>query len=116
MVEGMMRRSIYHVLQPVTGDHIRVVNEHRPDVHPHEEGEVEMLLDGEEVRKDVVREGLEVPVNWMERVGGEGSGYDPFVVWLVNVLVDEGVVFQSVYPVNAVIGEHEKPTIESALE
>ena len=67
-----------------------------------------MLLDGEEVGKDVVGKGLEIPVEWVECVGGERGGYNPFVVWLVDVFVDARVVFQSVNPVDAVICEHEE--------
>ena len=68
-----MRGSIDHVLQPMTGDHIRIVNEHRPDVHPDEESEVEMFLNGEEVGEDVVGERLKVTVDWVEGVRGEGG-------------------------------------------
>lgn len=93
----------------MAGDHVRIVNEDRPDVHCHEKGEVEVLLDGEEVREDVVGEGLEVPVDRVECVSGEGSGYNPSVVWLVDVLVDEWVVFPPVDPVDAVVGEKKEP-------
>ena len=85
------------------------MNEHGPDVDSHEEGEVEMFLNGEEVGEDVVGKGLEVSVEWVEGVGGKGGGYDPFVVGLVYVLVDGWVVFPSVDPVNAVVRKHEEP-------
>jgi len=111
-----MGRPIDDVLQPMSGDHIRIVNEHRPDVDSHEEGEVEVFLDGEEVGEDVVGEGLEVSVNGVEGIGGKGSGYDPFVVGLVHVLVDGWVVFPSVNPVNAVIRKHEEPRIKSRVQ
>ena len=101
--------SIDDVLQPMTGDHIRIMNEDRPDVYTNEEGEMEMFLNGEEVGKNVIGEGLEVTVDWMESVCGEGSGDNPLMVWLVNILVDAWVVFQSVNPVNAVIGKDEEP-------
>ena len=104
-----MRGPIDDVLQPMASDHVRIVNEHRPDVNPHEEGEVEVFLDREEIGKNVVGKRLEVAIEWMERVGCERGGYNPFVVWLMNVLVDAGVVLPSVNPVNAVIGEHEEP-------
>lgn len=105
----MMRRSVDDVLQPVTGNHIRIVDEDRPDIHADEEGEVEVFLDGEEVWEDMVGERLEVPVEWVESVCGEGGGNDPLVVWFVDVFVDEWVVFQSMNPVNAVIGEDKEP-------
>ena len=75
-----------------------------------------MFLDGEEVGEDVVRERLEVTVDWVESVCGEGGGNDPLVVWLVDVLVDERVVFQSVNPVNAVIGEEEEPKSQIMIQ
>jgi len=111
-----MRGSINDVLQPVAGDHIRIVNEHRPNVHPDKECEVEMLLDGEEVGEYMVGEGLEVTVEWVESVCGEGRGHDPFVVWLVDVLVDTWVVFPSVNPVNAVISEDEEPNSQILIQ
>ena len=104
----MMRGSVDNVLQPVPGDHIRIVNEHRPNVHGDEEGEVEVFLNGEDVGEEVVGERLEVTVDWVECVCGEGRGYDPLVVWLVDVFVDEGMVLQSVNPVNAIIGADEE--------
>ena len=107
-----MRGSVDDVFQPMTGDHIRIVNKHRPNVYTDEEGQMEMLLDREEVGEDVVREGLEVTVDWVESICGEGGGNDPLVVWLVDVLVDERVVFQSVNPVDAVISEQEEPKIK----
>ena len=112
-MEGVMRRPIDDVLQPVPGDHIRIVNEYRPHVHPNEESKVEVFLDGEEVGEDVVGEGLEVPVEWVERVGGEGGRYDPLVVWLVEVLVHAWMVFPSVDPIDAVIGKHEEPNMSN---
>ena len=57
----------------------------------------------------MVRERLEVTVDWMESVCGEGGGNDPLVVWLMDVLVNAWVVFQSMNPVDAVISEDEEP-------
>jgi hypothetical protein len=85
------------------------VNKHRPNVYADEEGKMEMFLDREEVGENMVGDGLEVTIDWVEGVCGEGGGNDPLVVWLVNVLVDAWMVFQSVNPVNAVIGEDEEP-------
>ena len=101
--------SIDNVLQPVAGDHIRIVNKHGPNVHTDKECEVEVFLNGEDVGEDMVGERLEVTVDWMESVCGEGGGYDPFVMWLVDVLVDKGVMLQPVDPVYAVIGADEEP-------
>ena len=104
-----MRRPVDDVLQPMSSDHIRIVDENRPDVHAYEQDQVEVFLDGEEVGEDVVGEGLEVAVYWVEGVGSEGGRDDPFVVGLVDVLVDEWVVLPPVNPVNAVIREHKEP-------
>ena len=99
----------------MTGDHVRVVDKHRPNIHAHEECKVEVFLDREEVREDMVGERLEVTVDGVESVCGEGGGYDPLVVWLVDVLVDTWVVLQSMDPVNAVIGEEEEPNNQSPV-
>ena len=40
----------------MTGDHVRVVDKHRPNIHAHEECKVEVFLDREEVREDMVGE------------------------------------------------------------
>jgi len=107
-----MRGSIDDVLQPVTGDHIRIVDEHRPNVHGNEQSKMKMFLNGEDVGEDVVGERLEVAVEWVESVCGEGGGYDPLVVWLVDVFVEERVVFPSMNPVDAVISEEKEPEIQ----
>ena len=109
MMQSMVCGSINHVLEPMTGDHIRIVNEHRPDIDADEEREVEMFLDGEEIGEDMVGERLEITVDWVESVRGEGGRYDPFVMGFVDVFVDEWVVLPSVDPVNAVVGEEQEP-------
>ena len=43
-------------------------------------------------RKQMIRHGLCVAVDWVEGVRGEGSGDDPFVMRLVDVFVDDGDV------------------------
>ena len=109
MMQGVMRGPVDHVLQPVSGNHIRIVNEHRPNVHPDEQREVQVFLYREEVGEDVVGEGLDVSVDRVESICGERGGDDPLVVRFVDVLVDERVVSQPVDPVNAVIREEQKP-------
>jgi len=114
MMQGMVRGSIDNVLQPMASDHIRIVNKHGPNVDADEKCEVEVFLNGDDVGEDVVGERLEVTVDWVESVCGEGGGDDPLVVWLVDVLVDKGMVFQSVDPVNAVIGADKEPIDRTA--
>lgn len=112
----MVRGPIDDILQPMAGDHIRIVNEHRPDVYTDEEREMQMFLDGEEVGEDMVGKRLEVPVDRMESVRGEGGWDNPLVVWFVDVFVDGRVMFQSVNPVNAVVGEQEEPKIRFQIQ
>jgi hypothetical protein len=49
----------------------------------------------------MVWDGLEIAIEWVEGVRCEWSGNDPFVVWLVETLVDSGPVQPSVDKVDA---------------
>jgi hypothetical protein len=44
MVLRVMRRSIDDVLERMTGDHVRIVNEYGPEIDSDEEGKVERSL------------------------------------------------------------------------
>jgi len=87
----------------MTGDHIRIVNEHGPDVHADEGCEV-VFLNGVVV---VVGERLGVTVVLVESVGGERGTYNLSVARPVSVPV--GVVFQSADLVDVAIGTDEEP-------
>ena len=58
----------------MSGDHVRVVNEDGPAVDDHEEAEVQLTVEGEEVDEEVVRDGLGVSIERVERVRREGGG------------------------------------------
>ena len=70
----MAQRATLHVddaLERVAGDHVRVVDEDGPEVDKDEEAEVEVALEREEEDEEVVRHGLQVAVEWVERVRRE---------------------------------------------
>lgn len=77
-----------------------VMDQHCPDVHHHEQANVGKLLQRKNEGEDVVRYALRKTVQWMESVAGEGRGNDPFVMRLMKLLVDEGVMQATVNPVD----------------
>jgi len=84
----MMRWSIDDSLERMSGDHVRVVNEDTPEVHKHKETEIKPSVQREEEDEQMIRHRLQVAIEGMECVGGEGCWNEPLVVWLVNILVD----------------------------
>ena len=82
-----------------------VVDQDGPDVDEDEEGDAGDFGEREQEWEDVVGEALGVAVGGVEGVRGERRGHDPLVVWLVDVLVDAGVVQAAVNPVDAQVGE-----------
>ena len=72
MVQRMVRRVVDDRLERVSGDHVRVVDEDGPAVDDHEEAEVQLTVEGKEVDEEVVRDGLGVSVERVERVRREG--------------------------------------------
>ena len=52
--------------------------------------------------------GLQPAVYGVESNGCVGGGHDPFVVWLVEGFVDEGVVETAVDEVDEEVGEEEE--------
>ena len=60
-------------LERVAGNHVRVVDENRPEVHKEEQAEVELAVEREDKDEEVVRHGLEVSVERMECMRREGS-------------------------------------------
>lgn len=87
---------------------LAVVDQDRPDLDEGEEGDVCELLEGEEEGEDVVWHALRPAVKRVEGVAGEGRGQDPFVMRLVEALVDGWDVETAVNPVDAKVGEHEE--------
>ena len=72
MVQRMVRGTVDDRLERVSGDHVRVVDEDGPAVDDHEEAEVQLTVEREEVDEEVVRDGLGVSVERVERVRCEG--------------------------------------------
>lgn len=92
----------------VVGDVLAIVNQNGPDLDEDEKQDIGPLLKGEQKGVDVVRQRLGPTVDGVEGNGGVGGGHDPFVVSLVQVLVDKGVVKAAMDPVDAEVGEHEE--------
>lgn len=92
----------------VVGDVLAVVDHDGPDLDEGEEQHVRPLLKGEDEREDMVRQRLGKAVHGVEGDGGEGCRHDPFVVGLVHVLVDPGMVQATMNVVDAAVGEHEE--------
>lgn len=84
-------------------DVFAVVDQNRPDVDEDEKDHVGELLQREDEGKDVVWYGLREAIERMERMRRVWRGHDPFMVRLVEALVDERMVEASVYPVYAQI-------------
>jgi hypothetical protein len=105
MVEGMVRRSVDVLLERVTDDEVRVVNEDGPELDADEEAEVEVPVEGQNADDDVVRQALQVAVDGVEGEGSEGSGDAPLVVRLMHVLVQGRVVLETVNPVDSQVGD-----------
>lgn len=51
VVEGVMRGAVDELLDPVTRDHVAVVDEDGPDLDGHKQGHVQISLDWEDERK-----------------------------------------------------------------
>ena len=85
-----------------------VVNDDCPDVDEDEEDDVCEFLEREEEGEDVVGQALRIAVHGMESVRGERRRHNPFVVGLVQRLVDALVVQTAVDPVDAKVGEADK--------
>ena len=68
MVEGMVRGPVDDRLERVAGDHVRVVDQDRPEVHRDEQPEVQHAVEGEYEDEEMVRDRLEVAVERVERV------------------------------------------------
>ena len=68
----MVCRAVDDLLQRVASDHIRVVDQDRPEVDEDEETEVELPVEREEIDEEVVGDRLGVAVKRMEGVRREG--------------------------------------------
>ena len=64
----MVGGAVDDLLERVSGDHVRVVDEDGPEVDEDEEAEVEVALDGEEEDEQMVGHRLQIAVERVERV------------------------------------------------
>jgi len=87
---------------------VAIVNHDRPDVNEHEDGNIEPLLHGNNVYKQMVRNRLSITIKRMESMGSERGRDDPLVVGLVETLVKDRVMEPTVDPIDTKIGEHKE--------
>lgn len=92
----------------VVGKVLAVVNEDGPDVDKYKEGKVCHLVEREKQGVEVVWERLGEAIDGVEGMAGVGSGHDPFVVRLVEALVDCWMVKTAVHPVDAQVREQDE--------
>jgi hypothetical protein len=69
-----MRRPVDDIFERVVDDHVRVVDGDGPQVDEGKEAEVGVLVEREEKDEPVVRQGLDIAIDGMKRMGGKGSG------------------------------------------
>lgn len=108
VVKGVMRWTVDDLFEWRVADHVRVVDQDTPKVDENEEADRNNAVEREDEGEDVVRQRLSVAVERVEGVAGVRCRDEPLVVWLVDVLVESGVVLESVNPVNEEIGEHQE--------
>jgi len=83
-----MRRPIDDSLESMPSDHVRVMNKNTPEVHKHEETEIEPAVQRKDEDEQMIGHRLQVTVEGMKGMGCEGSWDQPLVVRLVNILVN----------------------------
>lgn len=85
-----------------------IVNHDSPDLNEGEERDIGELLEWEQEWEQVVWHALTVTIERVECMRGVWCWHDPFVVRLVESLVDQRMVETSMDPVDAEVGEHEE--------
>ena len=83
----------------------QLTDQNRPDVDEGEQGDISELLKREKEGEQMVGYALGKPVQWMESVACKGSWHDPFMMALVESLVDQGMVQAPVDPVDTEVRE-----------
>jgi len=90
-----------------------IVNEDSPDVDESEQSNIGQLLQWKDEREDVIWHALGETIEWVESMAGIRSRHDPLVVWLMECLVDHGMMQPAVYKVNEEVGkEYEDGELE----
>ena len=75
MMKRVVSWPVDDLLQGMTCDHVRIVDEDGPNIDGHEHGEVEVTLHREEEDEEMIWETLRTTINGMERVRCERRGY-----------------------------------------
>ena len=79
-----------------------------PDVDEDEQQNIRKFLQGKEKREDVVGYALREAVERMEGMTGKGGRHDPFVMLLVQFLIDQRMMQSPVDPIDAQIGKKDE--------
>src|SRR5437879_6062436 len=101
----MTRRSINNW---IIGNILPIVDEDRPDIYRNKESDVGELVEGKDKWEDVVRNGLCKPIKGMKSMTRIRSRYDPFMVWLMQYLIDHRMMQSSMNPINPEIREKQE--------
>jgi len=105
VVHGVARRAVQ---DRAVGYVLAIVDQDGPDVDEGEERDVGEFLERKDEWEDVVWDALGEAVEWVEGVRCVRRWHDPFVVRLVETLVDHWMVQAAVDPVDAEVGEDEE--------
>ena len=84
------------------------MNEHGPKLHKEEKPQVGKILQREDEWENVVWQALQEAVHWVECDRGIGCWHDPFMVCLMQMLVDQRVMETAVDEVDERVGKHEE--------
>lgn len=108
MMVRVMRCTVNNRFEQLRNLVIRIVNRHCPKVDGHKHHYVRPFVKRKQEDVDVIWTRLQKAVQRMKRVACERRGHFPQMVRLVNVLVNQSVVKQSVNPVNETVGEQQE--------
>lgn len=97
-MDGLFQRNATRLL----------TNCNRPEVDRHEEGNICKLLQREEKGENMIRYALGPAIHWMKCMARERRRHDPFVVRLVQRLVEAWMVQGPMNPVYEAIGEKDE--------
>lgn len=105
VVDAVTGGAVHH---RVIRNEFAIVDQNGPNIDKHKERNISQLLKREQEREGVVGDGLSKSIKRVEGMRGKRRGHDPFVVRLVQALVDERVMQPAVDPVDAEVGEHDE--------
>lgn len=96
----MMSGSVDNGLQNLGNSVISIVNRHRPNIDENEERQINVFIQREYEREQVVRNALQETVHRMKSVTCKWSWHLPSVMNLVQILVHGAMVQSAMDPVN----------------